>query len=357
MEEIDVHTSKNYKIFFSNVRDKLQNLIDEYGIKDIYLITDKNVYNLYANEFSYFKGIKGLYIINPGEENKNKDTVFDIYNDMLSKDCNRKTSIVSLGGGVVGDIAGFVASTFMRGLKFINIPTTLMAQCDSSVGGKNGFDFNGYKNIIGTFYQPEFVFVDTNFIHTISCQDYKNGLAEIIKYGFIYDDTFFDYIDANKEQIKKRNEDVISTMVYKSLKIKSDIVCMDEHDNGIRQILNFGHTIGHGIESASNFSIKHGEAVAAGMLIESYLSLKCSLLSTHEFKRLLDIINYFEMPTYFDDMNEKSIMKSMLKDKKRNDSKINFILPERIGSAIITDKLSQNTVEDILIKWVGKKLW
>ena len=357
MEEINVHTSKNYKIFFSNVRDKLQNLIDEYGIKDIYLITDKNVYNLYANEFSYFKGIKGLYIINPGEENKNKDTVFDIYNDMLSKDCNRKTSIVSLGGGVVGDIAGFVASTFMRGLKFINIPTTLMAQCDSSVGGKNGFDFNGYKNIIGTFYQPEFVFVDTNFIHTISCQDYKNGLAEIIKYGFIYDDTFFDYIDANKEQIKKRNEDVISTMVYKSLKIKSDIVCMDEHDNGIRQILNFGHTIGHGIESASNFSIKHGEAVAAGMLIESYLSLKCSLLSTHEFKRLLDIINYFEMPTYFDDMNEKSIMKSMLKDKKRNDSKINFILPERIGSAIITDKLSQNTVEDILIKWVGKKLW
>ncbi len=357
MEEIDVHTSKNYKIFFSNVRDKLQNLIDEYGIKDIYLITDKNVYNLYANEFSYFKGIKGLYIINPGEENKNKDTVFDIYNDMLSKDCNRKTSIVSLGGGVVGDIAGFVASTFMRGLKFINIPTTLMAQCDSSVGGKNGFDFNGYKNIIGTFYQPEFVFVDTNFIHTISCQDYKNGLAEIIKYGFIYDDTFFDYIDANKEQIKKRNEDVINTMVYRSLKIKSDIVCMDEHDNGIRQILNFGHTIGHGIESASNFSIKHGEAVAAGMLIESYLSLKCSLLSTHEFKRLLDIINYFEMPTYFDDMNEKSIMKSMLKDKKRNDSKINFILPERIGSAIITDKLSQNTVEDILIKWVGKKLW
>ncbi|HBG38743.1 MAG TPA: 3-dehydroquinate synthase, partial [Clostridiaceae bacterium] len=209
MEEINVHTSKNYKIFFSNVRDKLQNLIDEYGIKDIYLITDKNIYNLYANEFSYFKGIKGLYIINPGEENKNKDTVFDIYNDMLSKDCNRKTSIVSLGGGVVGDIAGFVASTFMRGLKFINIPTTLMAQCDSSVGGKNGFDFNGYKNIIGTFYQPEFVFVDTNFIHTISCQDYKNGLAEIIKYGFIYDDTFFDYIDANKEQIKKRNEDVI----------------------------------------------------------------------------------------------------------------------------------------------------
>jgi 3-dehydroquinate synthase len=345
MREVKIRASKEYSVYISSGSSSFPSLLEKYKVKKCFVITDENVYNLHKDFIEIFKDIiVGIKVLKPGEDSKSFDVVLGIYEELLNKDVNKKTAILAFGGGVVGDIAGFVAATFMRGITLIHVPTTLMAQCDSSIGGKNGFNFKKYKNIIGTFYQPLFVYIDVNFLKTLNEKEYKNGIAEIIKYGTVYDAALFNFIEENKKGIEEKEIDKLLHIVCESAKIKGSIVEKDEFDSEMRHVLNFGHTIGHAIESLSNFKISHGEAVAIGMNIESYISVKQNLLDMKSYDRIVNIIKYFRLPILPEDIREDKIFEVMKKDKKNTTNNVRFVLPDRIGHAIITSEIKQGFI-------------
>ena len=358
MEEINVNTSKKYSIYFSTKWSYLSAVLDNHNIGNIYVITDKNVYKKYDDFFRFFnERIDGVTIIEPGENSKNLQTIQKIYNDMMKSKCTRKTVIAAVGGGVVGDLSGFAASTYMRGIKLINIPTTLMAQCDSSIGGKNGFNYNECKNTIGTIYQPEFVYVNTDFLNTLSIHEFKNGLVELIKCGFVCNKDLFSYIEENKSKISKRSKNEMEYIIHESIISKADIVEFDEFDMGRRHILNFGHTIAHGIESASNFNISHGYAVAVGMMIESLIANKLGFLNNDDLKRLEKIIEYFDYPKFYRMLDINKIVKAMENDKKNTSSHIKIVMMNGIGDANESIDIERKTIYDVLTEWMEEKIW
>lgn len=231
MKEIKINTSKSYNVIVTSGNQNLLFQFDMHKTNCCFIITDKNLYNLHKRYFEILKEKTiGMYIIEPGEESKNYQVILNIYEEMIKCNVNKKTTVVALGGGVVGDIAGFVASTFMRGLNIVQIPTTLIAQCDSSIGGKNGFNFKNIKNIIGCIHQPSFVYADVNFLKTLNEREYINGLAEVIKYGFICDKDFFNYLESNKKGILEREVDKLIHIIFECAKIKGKIVEEDEFD-------------------------------------------------------------------------------------------------------------------------------
>lgn len=351
MNEINITSTKKYYISLTNGGDNLNEWLGKNKLRNIFIVTDENVYNLYTEFIDSLKSYSvGIKILKPGEETKNINTVIDIYNELIKLDINKKSAIVSIGGGVVGDISGFVASTFMRGIGLIQVPTSLMAQCDSSIGGKTGFNFGGIKNIVGTFYQPNFVYIDTNFIKTLNEKEFRNGIAEILKYGYVCDENLFNYIEENKKGIKYRECDKLIHIVNECTQIKGDIVQKDEFDTLERNILNFGHTIGHGIESASEFDISHGEAVAIGMYIESRIGLEMGVTQYENHNRLKNLLEYFELPYSLD--NKKIDLEKMIdfinKDKKKTSELIKFVLPHNIGHAIITTDVNNEIIAQIV---------
>lgn len=237
-----------------------------------------------------------------------------------------------MGGGVICDIAGFMASTYLRGLDLGLMPTTLLAQTDASIGGKNGFNLMGYKNIVGTFYQPKYVLFDTNFLYTLPHKEILNGLSECIKHALVYSPELFHLLNENYKKIKKMDRNIINSLIRLSSMIKIEIVNKDERDKGLRKILNFGHTYGHAIER--EFSLSHGEAIAIGMLISLKISRELKILSKDTYMRILDLFYKFDMPVIIN-KKYKDIAESVLKDKKRQDDKIHFILLKDIGKAFI----------------------
>lgn len=341
MKDIRIKSSKEYNAYIALNMDPLLFLLESHKIKKIFFITDENVLKLYEKVINMFKDkLICTWVIKPGEESKNIKTVIDIYGELLKCEADRKTAILTLGGGVVGDIGGFVASTFMRGMKLVHIPTSLMAQCDSSIGGKNGFNIEGVKNVVGTFYQPTFVFSNINFLKTLNETEFKSGMAEVIKYGMIYDNQLFKYIEENKNSIIKREPDRLMHIIHECIRIKGDIVKNDEYDTGYRNILNFGHTIGHGIESASHFDISHGEAVAVGMIIESYISEKLGYLDSASRERLYNLLDYFGLSQFPRGIKRKSVIEFIKNDKKKLENKMKLSLPTKIGSAIIASEIT-----------------
>lgn len=275
-------------------------------LNKLYVITDENVDALYKDYFSILSNkIVGKYVIKAGEENKNIDTVMKIYNKLLSENIDRKCAIVAFGGGVVGDLTGFVAATFKRGTKFVQVPTTIVSQTDSSIGGKNGFNYEGIKNIIGTFYQPDLVYVDVNLLKTLDYKYFKDGMAEVIKYAYSLDANLFRFLEENKKAIKEREIDKLKHIVTECAKLKASIVEKDVFDEGLRHLLNFGHTVGHAIETTSNFSVGHGEAVAMGMVYETYIAYKRNYIDYNKLERLINLIEYFELPIEYNIDNYK----------------------------------------------------
>lgn len=357
METIDVNTTKKYSIYFSNKFGFLSEKLSEYGINSIYVITDKNVFRKHNNFFRLFTDkIDGITVIEPGENSKNIENLQKIYNDMLKSRCTRETVLASVGGGVPGDMAGFAASTYMGGIKYINIPTTVMSQCDSCVGGKTAINYNGCKDVIGTFYEPEFVYVNTDFLDTLSEHEFKNGLAEMIKYGFSCNADIFSYIDENKEKIKKRSKNEVNNLIYEGILTKTDIVHFDAHDMDDRHVLSFGHTIGHGIESASNFNISHGYAVVVGMLIEATVSKKLGFLNNEDLDKLEKIIEYFDYPKFYRMLDINKIVKAMENDPKNTSSHIKFVMMNAIGDASRCIDIERKTIYDVLSEWMEEKL-
>jgi len=265
-------------------------------------------------------------------------------------DCyaERTTPILALGGGVIGDLTGFVAATYQRGVPLIQIPTTLLAQVDSSIGGKVAVDHGQLKNKIGAFYQPRLVIADINTLRTLPANELANGLAEVIKSAVIRNKEFFAFLEKNLDRIKSLDEKALEEIVFQSVKIKAEIVEKDEKDLGLRSILNYGHTIGHAIESVSDFKVEHGRAIAIGMLAAARISNQMGILDKNELIRLKGVIEKADLPTEMPNLEVEKITRAMKHDKKVRQDKVRFVLLKSIGSVFITDEVSPSLVEEVL---------
>jgi 3-dehydroquinate synthase len=283
-----------------------------------------------------------------GEEYKSLDTAGRMFQELTECFAERNTPILALGGGVIGDLAGFVASTYMRGVPFIQIPTTLLAQVDSSIGGKVAVDHGKLKNKIGAFYQPKLVISDTTTLKTLPQKEFANGMAEVIKSAVIRDRSFFNFIRENLAAITKLENDIIEETVFRAASIKASVVMQDERDTGLRNILNFGHTIGHAVESVSRFKISHGQAVAIGMIAEAKISLKMGTLKKNELNEIEDLISYCGLPTRLSELDKDSILQAIQHDKKVTNGKIRFALPRNIGDVYVTDEVEPAVIREAL---------
>ena len=328
MEKINIDLNENsYDILIGkNVLDNIDDLIDDNGETN-FIITDKNVDNLYGNKLNSLKNYHKI-IIEPGENSKSIDIAIDILKEMLIKGLSRKSKVIAFGGGVVGDLAGFCSSIYMRGISFIQIPTTLLAQVDSSVGGKTGVNLLEHKNSIGSFYQPTEVIMDTGLLKTLTYKQLLSGIGEIIKYGIIYDYAFFQYIIKEIDNIKALNPDVILYVIKRCCEIKAEIVSQDEKEEGLRKILNFGHTIGHGLEGITNFSkYTHGEAIIVGMYAETLLAQKLDLIDNDYAMEILEFLESLNIDLDISSYPRTEFIDYILHDKKNVKGKISFILP------------------------------
>jgi len=322
----------------------------KYGV-----IADDHVASLYGstlmNSFAEAGITAKLFTFPQGEESKNLQTFGTLHRELAQAGFDRSDVLVGLGGGVTGDMTGFVAATYMRGISFVQVPTTLLAQVDSSVGGKTGVDIPEGKNLVGAFYQPQVVYIDTAVLTTLPMKEYCGGLAEVIKYGVIQDKEFFLFLEDNIDQILSLDRVTIQKMIFTCCRIKADVVAEDEKESNIRRILNYGHTIGHGIEAASDYSIIHGEAVAMGMVAALRLAVGSGLCKRQEAGRVATLIHNYGLPTEIPhDLDRDRIKGYLLSDKKTIGKRVFYVLPTEIGKVVITDD-----VEDVVVQEALKK--
>jgi 3-dehydroquinate synthase len=296
--------------------------------RQIIVITDANILQYYGDFFRNFPVIE----IGMGEKNKTLDTLADIYSRLLEYSADRNSFIVAAGGGIVCDLAGFAASTYMRGVPFGFVSTTLLSQVDASAGGKNGVNFGGYKNMIGTFNQPCFVLCDTSMLRTLPAREFVSGFAETVKAAVIRNAALFDYLEQNAEKALAHDPEVIRHLVVESVKIKADVVQHDEREQGERRILNFGHTFGHAVELLTGVS--HGEAVSIGMMMAARRSVAECGFPQNQLDRLERLLVRLGLPVTTDAPHE-AILRNMLKDKKREGDAIHLILLSEIGKAVV----------------------
>ena len=322
------------------------------------VVSDSNVSKLYFKKLQKaFKkaGLNCLLITIPaGEKSKNRKNKELIEDTMLENNMARDSAIIALGGGVVGDIAGFVASTYNRGIPYIQYPTSLVACVDSSIGGKTAIDTKHGKNLIGSFYQPQKVYIDLNTLNTLKKREIREGLAEIIKYGIIYDTNFFDYISDNISEIFNYDMDVLNKIIKRSCEIKGFVVQNDEKESNLRKILNFGHTVGHAVEQLSGYSISHGSAISIGMVIEAQIAAKSNILNTESVKMINEILSSAGLPTELkSNVDRSKIIETMKLDKKARKGNIEFALPKKIGEMYKDNesygiKIEENVIKEVI---------
>lgn len=320
--------------------------------RNVFVVTDKTVEALYLTDFLKQNGLDNctVFSFEPGESSKSFDTWRDILSKMCQAKLNRDAVVIALGGGVVGDMAGFAASCFQRGVPFIQVPTSLLAQVDSSVGGKTAINFNNEKNVIGAFYQPKSVWINTKTLTTLSEREYLAGMAEVIKYGLILDAVFFDWIEERASDILNKEPSVLVAMIHRCCELKADIVQQDEKEQGRRALLNLGHTFGHAIEAATHYSsYLHGEAVAIGLYCQAILASKLNLLSVEKVARIKSLLQRFNLPIHLTpqiDIDE--ILHFMWRDKKVLGAKMRFILTTDIGLSDIFEISDQRLIGEVL---------
>jgi 3-dehydroquinate synthase len=295
-------------------------------------------------------GIETERIVIPeGEAHKDWTTLDAIHTRLLELKAERSTALIALGGGVVGDVAGFAAATYQRGMPLVQVPTTLLAQVDSAVGGKTAINHPLGKNMIGTFYQPLAVISDTATLSTLPDREYRAGIAEVIKYGAIRDLALFEWLEANMERLLARDADAVAHAVIESCRIKAEIVAADERETGERALLNFGHTFGHAIETATGYGTwLHGEAVAAGMVLAAALSQRLSGLSSGDAARLLQVVKRAELPTDPPPLADDQWLELMLRDKKTESGKRRYVLLEALGHATVRAGVPEPDLRAIL---------
>ena len=317
------------------------------------IITDDNVSGFYGESLQQAIESAGLacdlLVFPHGEDHKHLSTVGSLISQAAQKGLDRKSMVIALGGGVSGDVAGFVAATYMRGVPFIQIPTSLLAQVDSSVGGKTGVDIPEGKNLVGAFYQPQAVYIDPEVLHTLPRKEYINGLAEVIKHGIIRDLDYFQMLDERFDQGMALDPEVLSDLIYVSCKIKSAVVAEDEKEADIRRILNFGHTIGHAVEAASHFEIAHGFGVSIGMVAAGRISVLKGLLAEDKLATIVSMLQRYGLPTEVpQNLDRKQIKSYLLTDKKRIGSETSYILAVDIGEVIITEEVSEEEIDAVM---------
>lgn len=343
---------KSYPIYINNSFDDLyEEFVSNCNSKNVLIITDNNVDNLYSKEVEDIFKHKDIninkYVIPAGEDSKSCSIISEVYKKCIECNFSKSDCIIGLGGGVVGDIVGFAASTFMRGVNLVLIPTTLLAQTDSSIGGKNGFNLEGYKNIIGTIYQPNLVYINTCVLNTLPKNEFVFGMAEVIKYGLLFDENFYKYLIDNAYNILPQDNNCMRYLIRRCVELKSQIVELDEADKGLRQLLNFGHTIGHAFESISRYSLSHGQSIAVGMVLESKISLLLKLTNNETHDKILKILDRFNLLNNNIQLNSNDLIKYIMKDKKSNGGFINFVVLEQIGAARII-KLQYTEIKSLL---------
>lgn len=328
---------------FDSLWDELSKL--ECAGKRLCIVTDSKVDQLYGDQVKQLLSDKCLktvkYVFPEGEASKTLDTVKEIYKFLIEEGFDRKDMLLALGGGVVGDMAGYAAATYLRGIDFVQIPTTLLAQCDSSIGGKTGVDFDGYKNMVGAFKMPRLVYMNLAVLQTLDDRQFFSGFAEVMKYGIIKDAIFYEWLIEKMYEICERDLNTLEEMVVRSCTVKKLVVEKDPTEQGDRALLNLGHTIGHAIEKAKNFELYHGECVALGTVAAAYISWKKELLSMEEYYEIRDMFVPFYLPITVEGIDPQEILKLTKSDKKMNAGKIRFVLLKKIGKAVI-----DNTVTD-----------
>ncbi len=345
--------NKKYPIYFSDSKNRLGQILSKnFRSSKWIVVTNPTVDKLYGSKIR--KELKGLgevatVLIPDGEQFKTLQTVEKIYQQFSNNKVDRKTPIVALGGGVVGDVAGFAAATYLRGIPLIQIPTTLLSQVDSSVGGKTGVDLSFGKNLVGAFYQPHLVWIDTEYLSTLPRREILGGAAEVIKYGAIRSPSLFALLEKRIEDFLDLNPSLIQKIIHECVQIKAEVVEEDEKETkGVREILNFGHTLGHAIETVSNYKIyNHGEAISIGMVFAAELSEQLGLLGRESSDRLKDLLQTAALPSKVPDYPLKKYLEAMSLDKKMNAGKIRYVLLKKIGAT---------QVKELELKEVGKVL-
>jgi 3-dehydroquinate synthase len=342
MRTVEIPLKENaYKVFVGseNVSQLFDYASKQNLNKNVFAVIDKNVFKLHKtklqNVFSKFKGKFNFIVVEPSETDKSFVTLQNIFTGLLKNNYTRDTLLIAIGGGIIGDITGFAASIFARGVQYVQIPTTLLAAVDSSVGGKTGINFNDTKNIIGSFYQPKFVLIDSVFFNTLPEEEIICGLGEIVKYAYLTDDSFFSFVKNNLAKFRELDKSILERVILSSIKFKANVVVEDEKENNLRKILNLGHTFAHAIEVEQKHKIKHGEAVIIGIACSLFLSNTLSLLNDEKLAELLSLLIDFNKLISIDEYNKNSIYKNMFRDKKNSGNVVKFVLLKDIGKILI----------------------
>jgi 3-dehydroquinate synthase len=342
MKKTNINLPQNgYSIFVGErIFSQLLSKIKSHKLnKNIFFVVDKNVYTQYNSQInatiSTYKGKTNFLVVEASEKLKSFSTMQKIYKALLDNDYSRDTLLVAIGGGIIGDICGFVAATFSRGIQYVQIPTTLLSTVDSSVGGKTGINFGNTKNIIGAFNQPNFVLIDVNFIQTLNHAELLSGLGEIVKYAYLTNLQFYKYIKKNIDAIFNKDSKVLKKIINESVKFKGDVVVSDEKESGNRKMLNLGHTFAHAFEVETKYKLKHGQAVIVGIASALFLSQRLGLLTDSKLQELLKLIYIFKDEINLGKLNFNKLISVMLRDKKNRDGKIKFVLLQDIGSILL----------------------
>ena len=353
--EGDFHYPICFEENFSNLAQAMraEGLVD----RKICIVTDSNVGPLYESVVEeVLRKVSSdisVFTFEAGEKNKNLDTVSSLYQTLIQNGLDRKSLLVALGGGVVGDLTGFGAATYLRGIDFIQIPTTLLAQVDSSVGGKTGVDFQQYKNMVGAFHQPKLVYMNLSTLTTLPAEQFACGMGEILKTGLICDGEFFRFVCREQESIKALDMKLIAAMVRRCCEIKAGVVERDPKEQGERALLNLGHTVGHAVEKLKNFTLLHGQCVGAGLVAAAYLSMKRGLLNEQEYQEICRGCADYDLPIHVDGLIPQDVLAATKKDKKMEQGHIKFILMDGIGKSFIdktvTDAEMLSCIQEITL--------
>ena len=316
--------------------------------RNIFVVIDENVKKHFSqkiqNSLKSFFTKKCIYILKQGENSKSYPELNKVYKLLIEKKYGRDSLVLAIGGGVTGDLAGYAASTYMRGIQLIHVPTTLLADVDSSIGGKTGINFEKRKNMIGTFYQPKAVLIDTDFLDTLLQNELISGIGEVVKYAFITTPNFYKYIFDNFDRLLKKDKTVLNKIIFESVLFKSSVVGRDEKETGLRKILNFGHTFAHAYESGLNFRIKHGEAVVTGIISALYLSNIKGFLNHKKLRQFLSDINQVKKFSTLKNLNTELVLSIMKNDKKNKADTIRFILLKDIGQVVTDVEATRNDI-------------
>lgn len=339
-----------YDIVITKSFDELATELEPFvtPLRKVCIITDTIVAPLYADAVKAIVepmcAKTCVYAIPAGEANKNLDSIKAVYEFLIQEGFERKDLLIALGGGVVGDMTGFVAATYLRGVDYIQMPTTLLSQNDSSIGGKTGVDFDGYKNMVGAFKMPKLVYMNLSTLLTLDERQYFSGFAEVMKHGLIKDAKFYTWLIDNMYEICERDLDILEEMVYRSCNIKRLVVEKDPTEQGDRALLNFGHTIGHAIEKAKNFELTHGECISLGAVAAAYISWKRDMISMDEYYEIRDMYVPFYLPISIDNIDPQEILRLTKSDKKAEAGTVKFILLNKIGKAVIDKTVTDEEI-------------